>query len=105
MRLMRLPSRNPDGTSRDPSSADVAALMTQMRRLEDALAERQKSERQRYCSVAEAAEILGLSPKTVRLMLNDDRLIGFKRGKRRQSRWIVDINSVQRARNPSNSGE
>jgi len=51
----------------------------------------------RYATLAEAAEYLGVTARTVRQMISDGRLIGYRSG----SRLVrVDLNEVDAAMQP-----
>ncbi|UUO01383.1 excisionase family DNA-binding protein [Mycolicibacterium novocastrense] len=38
--------------------------------------------RRRYCSIGEAADYLGVTERTVRQMISDGRLVGYRMGNR-----------------------
>ncbi|MGE0713371.1 MAG: hypothetical protein AB7N76_35870 [Planctomycetota bacterium] len=60
------------------------------------LRDRAGRERQRYVSVARAAELLGVTSKTIRSRLRRGDLLGTK-ADGQQARWLVDTTSVERA--------
>lgn len=49
----------------------------------------------KYCSVAEAAEIIGCSEGRVRQMLREETLAGFKAHERA---WLVEVKDAKRVR-------
>lgn len=51
----------------------------------------------RYAKITEAAEYLGVSPRTVRTMIADGRLTGYRSGPRLVR---VDLNEIDRAMRP-----
>ena len=53
--------------------------------------------RRRYCSITEAAEYLGVTERTVRQMIADGRLVGYRMG----NRFIrLDLDEIDAAMQP-----
>lgn len=59
------------------------------------------SNRRRYGSIADAAEYLGVTPRTIRQMIADGRLTGYRNGPRLIR---VDLNEVDAAMEPFGGG-
>lgn len=57
----------------------------------------QRPNRRRYATLAQAAEYLGVTDRTVRQMIADGRLTGYRSGKRLVR---VDLNEVDAAMQP-----
>jgi excisionase family DNA binding protein len=57
--------------------------------------------RRRYGSIADAAEYLGVTPRTIRQMIADGRLTGYRNGPRLIR---VDLNEVDAAMEPFGGG-
>lgn len=57
--------------------------------------------RRRYGSIADAAEYLGVTPRTIRQMIADGRLTGYRNGPRLVR---VDLNEVDAAMEPFGGG-
>jgi excisionase family DNA binding protein len=55
------------------------------------------TKRRRYAKLTEAAEYLGVTDRTIRQMISDGRLTGFRSGKRLVR---VDLNEVDAAMQP-----
>lgn len=59
------------------------------------------SPRRRYCSINEAADYLGVTERTVRPMIADGRLVGYRMGRR----FIrLDLNEIDAAMQPFGGG-
>lgn len=56
-----------------------------------------KAERRRYAKLTEAAEYLGVTDRTVRQMIADGRLTGYRSGNRLVR---VDLNEIDAAMKP-----
>ena len=55
------------------------------------LTERARSPRRRYISINDAAEYLGVTERTIRQMISDGRLIGYRNG----AKFIrLDLNEI-----------
>jgi excisionase family DNA binding protein len=60
-----------------------------------------RSQRRRYAKLTEAAEYLGVTDRTIRQMIADGRLTGYRNG----SRLVrVDLNEVDAAMQPFGGG-
>lgn len=57
--------------------------------------------RRRYGSIADAAEYIGVTPRTIRQMIADGRLTGYRNGPRLIR---VDLNEVDDAMQPFGGG-
>lgn len=57
--------------------------------------------RRRYAKLAEAAEYLGVTDRTIRQMIADGRLIGYRSGKRLVR---VDLDEIDAAMQPFGGG-
>ena len=57
--------------------------------------------RRRYGSIADAAEYIGVTPRTIRQMIADGRLTGYRSGPRLIR---VDLNEVDDAMQPFGGG-
>ncbi|MGE2718509.1 excisionase family DNA-binding protein [Mycolicibacterium celeriflavum] len=55
------------------------------------------SRRRRYGSVADAAEYIGVTPRTIRQMIADGRITGYRNGPRLVR---VDLNEIDDAMKP-----
>ena len=79
--------------------AQLREELAQSRRFQaeliEALRFRSDREQQRYVSTGVAAQRLGKSRKTIRKMLDDGRLRGFKEGDTQQAQWLVDARSLE----------
>ena len=60
-----------------------------------------RSGRELYVSVADAAEYLGVSTRTIRAMIHDGRLTGYRNGKRLVR---LDLNDIDAKMVPSGGG-
>lgn len=60
-----------------------------------------RADRRRYASISEVASYLGVTPRTVRAMIADSRLTGYRSG----SRLVrLDLNEVDAAMTPFGGG-
>lgn len=57
--------------------------------------------RRRYGSIADAAEYIGVTPRTIRQMIADGRLTGYRNGPRLIR---IDLNEVDAAMEPFGGG-